>query len=237
MNYSYFDCLVSLGVGGAHPGGLQLSKRILAREDITPEKSILDVGCGTGQTAAYLAEKYRCPVTCLDNNQIMLEKAKQRFSAVNSAVNVICGSAENLPFGAQLFDFILSESVTAFTKVSLSIPEFKRVLKPTGVFLAIEMVLENFLAAEELKTIVDFYGVSQLLTVSEWLDLFRQAGFKQISAEKFKPQLEENNLDSVPDFLLSEKIDDKLLAILAQHEHIITTYQDQLGFYIFRCCV
>lgn len=237
MNYTYLDCLASFGVGGAHPGGLQLTKSILSREYIDQEKLILDVGCGTGQTSAYIAEKYRCSVTSLDSNNTMLIKAKQRFSSLNLPINVLYGSVENLPFNDGLFDFILSESVTSFTDVSLTIQEFKRVLKPNGVLLAIEMVLEDSLSEVELKTIVDFYGVSQLLTVSEWYNLFQKAGFKQISIEKFKQQFAENDIDTAADFLLSENIDDKLLEILEKHEHLITTYNDKLGFHIFRCCV
>ncbi|MCO1602110.1 class I SAM-dependent methyltransferase [Desulfosporosinus nitroreducens] len=237
MNYTYLDCLASFGVGGAHPGGLQLTKGILSREFIDQEKSILDVGCGTGQTSAYIAEKYRCSVTALDKNNTMLKKAKQRFLSLHLPINVMYGSGENLPFNDGLFDFILSESVTSFTDVSLTIQEFKRVLKPNGVLLAIEMVLEDSFSEEELKTIVEFYGISQLLTESEWYNLFQKAGFKQISVEKFKQQFDENNIDNVNDFLLSENIDDKLLEIFEQHEHLTTTYKDKLGFCIFRCCV
>ena len=236
MNYTYLDCLVSFGVGGAHPGGLQLTKSILSREYIDQEKSILDVGCGTGQTSAYIAEKYRCSITSLDSNNIMLVKAKQRFSSLNLPINVIYRSAENLPFINGLFDFILSESVTSFTDIPLTIQEFKRVLKPNGVLLAIEMVLEDSLSKEELKTIVDFYGVSQLLTGLEWYNLFQKAGFKQINVEKFKQQFDKNDIDTATDFLVSENIDDKLLEILEKHEHLIKTYKDKLGFYIFRCC-
>lgn len=237
MNYTYLDCLASFGVGGAHPGGLQLTKSILSREYIDQEKLILDVGCGTGQTSAYIAEKYRCAVTSLDSNITMLRKAKQRFSSLHLPINVMYGSVENLPFIDGLFDFILSESVISFTDVSLTTPEFKRVLKPNGVLLAIEMVLEDSFPEEELKTIIDFYGVSQLLTESEWYNLFQKFGFKQISVEKFKQQFDENNIDTVTEFSLSENIDDKLLEIFEKHEHLTTTYKDKLGFCIFRCCV
>jgi len=229
--------LASFGVGGAHPGGLQLTKSILSREYIDQEKSILDVGCGTGQTSAYIAEKYRCSVTSLDSNNTMFKEAKQRFSSLHLPINVTYGSVENLPFIDGLFDFILSESVTSFTDVSLTIQEFKRVLKPNGVLLAIEMVLEDSFSEEELKTIVEFYGISQLLTESEWYNLFQKAGFKQINVEKFKQQFDENNIDTVTDFSLSENIDDKLLEIFEKHEHLTTTYKDKLGFCIFRCCV
>jgi len=232
LNYTYLDCLASFGVGGAHPGGLQLTKNILAREYINQDKSILDVGCGTGQTSAYIAEKYRCSVTSLDSNKTMLKKAKLRFSSLQLPINVVYGSVENLPFMDGLFDFILSESVTSFTDVSLTIQEFKRVLKPQGVLIAIEMVLEDSFSEIELKEIVDFYGVSQLLTESEWYNLFQQVGFQQINVEKFKPQFDENN-----DFSLSENIDDKLLEIFEKHEQLTTTYKGKLGFCIFRCCV
>lgn len=237
LNYTYLDCLAAFGVGGAHPGGLQLTKSILSRECIDHEKSILDVGCGTGQTSAYIAEKYRCPVTSLDSNNTMLEKAKQRFSSLNLAINVMHGSAENLPFSDGVFDFILSESVTSFTEVSLTIQEYKRVLKPNGVLLAIEMVIEDSLSEEERKTIVDFYGVSQLLTELEWYDLLEKGGFRKISSEKFKQQFDDNDIDAAPDFLLSENIDNKLLEILEKHEDLTKSYKDKLGFYIFRCCI
>ncbi|WP_052090320.1 class I SAM-dependent methyltransferase [Desulfosporosinus sp. HMP52] len=236
MNYSYLDCLSLFGVGGAHPGGLKLTKTILSREYIDQEKSILDVGCGTGQTSAYIAKKYRCSVTSLDNNPTMLKKATQRFSSLQLPIKVIDGSVEKMPHFDGLFDFILSESVTSFTDVSLTLQEFKRVLKPNGVLLAIEIVLEESLSEEELKTLVDFYGISRLLTVSDWRNLFQKAGFKQISINKYKQPLDDNDIDTSTDFSLSGNIDEKLLEILEKHEHLTKTYKDKLGYYIFRCC-
>lgn len=237
MNYNYLDCLALLGVGGAHPGGLQLTKSILSGEDMDQDSLILDVGCGTGQTSAYIAEKYRCAVTSLDNNHTMLEKAKRRFSSLHLPINVVYGSVDNLPFMDGLFDFILSESVTSFTDAFKTIQEYKRVLKANGVLLAIEMVLEDSLSVEEIKTIVDFYGLSQLLREAEWHNLLQKAGFQQISIKKFEPQFDENKLDAVPDFLLSNNLDGKLFEILERHKYLTRTYKDKLGFCIFRCCV
>jgi ubiquinone/menaquinone biosynthesis C-methylase UbiE len=237
LNYTYLDCLAIFGVGGAHPGGLQLTKELLSREKIDETKSILDAGCGTGQTSAYIAEQYRCKVTSLDCNKIMLDKARQRFSSLHLPIEVKQGSTENLPFDEGLFDIILSESVISFTDVSLTIPEFKRVLKSNGVLLAIEMVLEKSLSEEELKPIVDFYGVSQLLTENEWYNLFQRASFKQVSVEKFKLQFDENDVQNVTDFSLSENIDDKFFEIFEKHVNFTTVYKEILGFRLFRCCI
>jgi SAM-dependent methyltransferase len=237
VEYTYLDCLAFFGIGGAHPGGLQLTKEILSRENINEKTIILDVGCGTGQTSAYMAEKYKCKITCLDHNEIMLEKAKKRFQSRNLSIETKLGSVERLPFGEESFDLILSESVATFTDVSKTLPDLRRVLKPNGVLLAIEMVLEEPLPKEELTPFIEFYGVPRILTVSEWNSLFHKADFQQINIEKFNLPFDEPEIENATDFSISEQLDDELYDILDQHEHLTKKYQNRLGFRVFRCCV
>jgi arsenite methyltransferase len=47
--FTYHDFFANLGVGGAHPGGLTLSKKALAKEQLKPSSKVLDVGCGKGR--------------------------------------------------------------------------------------------------------------------------------------------------------------------------------------------
>lgn len=84
----YLEVLAELEVGGAHPGGLRLSKKILETLDIDEETKILDVGCGTGQTMAYIAERYGCKVTGIDVQEKMVEKANHRFKDFSYQFNV-----------------------------------------------------------------------------------------------------------------------------------------------------
>lgn len=233
--YTYLDCLASFGVGGAHPGGLQLSKKILSRENITKKTRILDVGCGTGQTAAYLAETYQCEVTCLDQNEMMVEKAKKRFQARNLAIETQCGSVECLPFANHSFDLILSESVTTFTDLSKTLPELRRVLKPNGVLLATEMVLEEPLPKEELTPLLEFYGMPQILMEPEWHALLQKAEFQKIEIDTFTLPTTEPEIENATDFSLSEQLDDELYDILEQHEQLTKQYQQILAFRVFRC--
>ncbi|MED4475650.1 class I SAM-dependent methyltransferase [Oceanobacillus caeni] len=102
MNNNYLDCLALFGVGGAHPGGLPLTKRILSKEEIDETKSILDAGCGTGQTSAYISKKYQCHVTSLDCNKMMLDKARKRYLSLQLPIKV------DLELSA---DFTLSEDI------------------------------------------------------------------------------------------------------------------------------
>ncbi|MBP1968474.1 ubiquinone/menaquinone biosynthesis C-methylase UbiE [Virgibacillus natechei] len=235
MKHSYLDFLALFGVGGAHPGGLKLTKAILATENLDEKKSVLDVGCGTGQTSAYIQEQYQCTVTSLDSNKIMVDKARQRFLSLQLPVEVIEGSAEALPFNESVFDMVLSESVASFTDASLTIPAFKRMLKSDGVLIVVEMVLEKPLIEKEMKPIVDFYGVHQLLTESQWYDRFKRVGFTHIDIQKVTLGDGGEDLENAPDFSVSENIDDAYFEILEKHEHLTKFYKDILGFRIFKC--
>lgn len=235
LNYTYLDCLALFGVGGAHPGGLQLTKKILAEEKINGDTVLLDVGCGTGQTAAYLALQYGCSVSVLDNNRIMVEKAQQRFSNLNLLIDAKVGDIENLPYPDKHFDIILSESVISFTNVVSTIPELKRVLKSNGRLIAIETILEQTISEEERSQIMDFYSFPQLLTEGEWVKAFKDAGFQRIDITTYQPTLEQVDEQHAADYSLSETIDDALLEILGKHEEIMQQNKDILGFRIFRC--
>ena len=235
MNYTYLDCLALFGVGGAHPGGLQLTKEIVSEEKINEQTALLEIGCGTGQTAAHLAQQFGCTVSALDNNNIMVDKARQRFSSLDLPIDVKLGDTENLPYQDAIFDIVLSESVLAFTNVFSTISELKRVLKPNGILLAVETVLEQPIPEAERDNIVDFYCFPQLLTEDEWLAAFKKAGFQRINSTKYQASSEQIDEQHASDFSLSEYIDDALLEILEMHEEITKQNKDKLGFRIFRC--
>ncbi|MUK90417.1 methyltransferase domain-containing protein [Ornithinibacillus sp. L9] len=237
MNYSYMDCLAELGIGGAHPGGLPLTKQLLSQVPIQDGTTVLDAGCGTGRSSAYVKEHFACQVTALDNHQTMVKKAKQRFLSHNLPIEVQHGSTESLPFEKSTFDIILSESVIAFTDASRTVNEFSRVLKPTGVLLAVEMVVEKAIPMKEVNEIKEFYGLSELLTVDEWDSLFQQAGFQDRKILTFTSQFDAHDPDHAPEFLLSENLDDVHFDILKEHEQLIEKYKDVLGYRMFRCTV
>lgn len=236
MEYNYLDCLAELGVGGAHPGGLQLTKEILSDEEIDGTMSILDAGCGTGQTSAYIAQQYHCQVTALDYNQTMLDKAKSRFLTLKLPIEVKHGCVENLA-NDRLFDMVLSESVIAFTDASLTIAAMKNALKPDGVLLAIEMVLEEPHPEANLQPIYEFYGVSHIRSEAEWISLIKKQGFNQILVKEFKLTDNIVDVEHASDFSLSENIDEAFFDMLHEHDYLTKVYRDILGFRLFRCTV
>jgi SAM-dependent methyltransferase len=72
-----------------HTGGRQASEHFLGQLDLTPEKHILDVGCGLGGPARFAASRYQCRVDGIDLTPEYIETGR-----------VLCGATS----GASCFD-------------------------------------------------------------------------------------------------------------------------------------
>ncbi|WHY65229.1 class I SAM-dependent methyltransferase [Neobacillus sp. SuZ13] len=230
---TYFDFLAKFGVGGAHPGGIPLTKYILSNEDITNKSRILDAGCGTGQTAAFLYQHYFAKVVGVEINPIMIEKAKKRFQALNLPIKLVQGSIEKLPFNDATFDFILSESVLAFVNKPAAISEFFRVLKKGGRLIANEMTINSKLSPIEESEIMKFYALDSLLLEEDWRNLFNQAGFQDIVLKTENTNISHGNHST--DFHFSNNFEPELFQILNEHGNIVLKYQDILSYRIITC--
>lgn len=111
------------------PRRARFSKAVLTKAAPPPGEPILDAGCGTGQTAAYLGHLLY-PVTCVDKDPLMLEKAAKRFAAEGLTIPGYLAELERLPFAENQFSAVLSESVLTFSNLDSSLSEILRVLKP-----------------------------------------------------------------------------------------------------------
>ncbi|WML44775.1 class I SAM-dependent methyltransferase [Neobacillus sp. PS3-40] len=231
--YSYFDFLAKFGVGGAHPGGILLTKEVLSKENISNNSFILDAGCGTGQTAAYLFNQFKANVWGIEINPIMVKKAKKRFFEQQLPIQLVQGSIEEIPFENNSFDLILSESVLAFVDKRKALQEFSRVLKKGGRLIANEMTINFPLAVDDENEIKQFYDLDSLLLEQDWRNLLEEAGFKNIQINDGKPALSTSN--TLPEFHFSKNVEPELFDILNQHAQIIINYQDSLGFRIITC--
>ncbi len=229
----YLDFLSKFGVGGAHPGGINLTKEILKNEEINKTSRILDVGCGTGQTAAYLAAQYGAKVMGLDINPLMVEKAKNRMRQYQLPVEIIQGSIENFPVKDGKFDLIISESVLAFVNQPKALNEIFRLLKNGGRFIANELITNKLLSPTIEEEIKQFYGLDSVLMEKNWITLLEQTGFNNINIRMPKQSMLQYNPN--PEFQYSEHIEPELYTVMYEHFNIIRKYEGILGYRIFSC--
>ena len=232
MINNYLDLIAYFGIGGAHPGGFSLTQSILEDEQIQPFESVLDIGCGTGQTAAFLAQKFECQVTAVDNHPIMLNKARERFENIDYPIIVIEGDAQNLNLMDNSFDIIIAESVISFTDIARTLNELSRILKSGGRMILIEMAAEQSLSEELKNKACNLYGIHEILNEQEWILKLHQAGFTQIEIIETPSELMNTQINDINP---SEDIILDYYDLWDQHNHFIAQNRKSIGFRAFRC--
>lgn len=232
MSNSYLDLLAYFGIGGAHPGGFNLTQSLLEDENIQPVDSVLDIGCGTGQTAAFLAERFHCQVTAVDNHPIMVEKAKERFKNRKVLVNVMEGDTQHLEFADNSFDLIIAESVIVFTDISKTLKELSRVLKSDGRMIIIEMIAEQYLTEELQRKVCSLYSIHEVLTEEQWILQLQQAGFTQIDMINTPSELIHSD---ITDINQSKNINTDFYDLWEEHNEFILRNRQFIGYRSFRC--
>jgi ubiquinone/menaquinone biosynthesis C-methylase UbiE len=102
---------------------------VLVREGDLRGRRVLDVGCGTGQLAAALAERATARVWAVDPEQAMLDVAAR---AVPRGVGLKRAPAERLPFRAAAFERAVLRLVVHLLDRGRALPELRRALGPDG---------------------------------------------------------------------------------------------------------
>ncbi len=104
----------------------------IARTDIKPGQKILDVACGTGNTAIPAA-RAGGDVTGVDIAPNLLEQARKRAAAENLKIHFDKGDAEDLPYGDGEFDVVITMFGAMFApRPEIVAAELIRVCKPGG---------------------------------------------------------------------------------------------------------
>ncbi|NNU86358.1 class I SAM-dependent methyltransferase [Geobacillus sp. MR] len=228
---SYLDWLAEMGIDSAHPGGFMLTKNILRKLYIDHSTLVLDVGCGTGQTAAYIAEQYGADVTAIDLHPTMIAKAKQRFAAMAVPVRLYRASVEALPFPAETFDLVLSESVLAFVSLPEALAEIRRVLKKGGTFVGIEACHEKLTATEQ-QQIAAFYGFRRLMTPAGWKEALEQNGFR---CRHFSYTAATEAPSQGAPFIVAFPSTPEMAKMWQMHQQLTAQFGDRLGYCVFWC--
>ncbi len=235
--YNYLDLLSQLGIDSAHPGGFLLSKKVLLSLPINSKSRILDVGCGTGKTAAYIKKKYHCQVFAIDSSPVMIKKAKERFKKEQVNITVYKGTSEYMPFQNNTFDLILAESTTIFTDIKKTLSEYARILKKDGLLIDIDMTAQTSLKSWEYNEIISYYGLSMIPTEQEWIKKFNEAGFDSVrimyGGSVFSAIFQNMIPNRNQKLLSSKKLNAALQDLWLDHQRLTLKYGHVLGYRVF----
>lgn len=124
------------GVACLHPGGLELTARLVAASRLPLDAAVLDVGCGQGATVAHLTDDHGLRAVGVDASADRVAEA----SMMRPDLHFVVGRAESLPFPGASFDAVFCECVLSTLQTPESaVAEAARVLRPGGAYLVSDL--------------------------------------------------------------------------------------------------
>lgn len=155
---------------------------------ISPEETVLDIGCGTGEfERLLLADNPQQRMIGVDISEEMLLLARQKCHAYPN-VTFQTASALALPFTNNSFDIVVSASTFHyFDDPVAALEEIKRVLKPNGKIIILDWCKDYLLCR-----ICDFIlkladpGYKQCYTQTEFHRFLTSGQFDIKCATKFR---------------------------------------------------
>jgi len=143
---------------------------------------ILNIGCGFGKSAIYLASKYGCCLTAMDISDDLVKKtvttADKTGVSNTISTSVLNKDDPKTPDGA--FDAVFAESILAFIhRKEPLIREIFLNLRPGGTLALLELInLREKLSSQKQEELNSFFGLPfQPMDEPAWRKILTETGF------------------------------------------------------------
>lgn len=120
-----------------HIGGRQATEPFVAALQVSTGDRVVDLGCGLGGPARYVAQATGASVTGIDLTPEFVETGRvlTEWTGLADRVDLVQGSVLDLPFEANTMDaaYMIHVGMNISDKIGIA-QEAARVLKPSGIF-------------------------------------------------------------------------------------------------------
>lgn len=148
---------------------------------LAAESHVLEVGCGSGGPALFLARLTGCRVTGIDVNEHGIAQANRlarEQSLAGQAHFQQADAGQPLPFSDEAFDAVICiDAINHLPDRLAVLREWRRVLKPGGRLLFTDPVTVTGLLSNEEIALRSAIGYFLFAPLSEDARLLQQAGF------------------------------------------------------------
>ncbi len=121
-------------------------KKLLPYMEFSEGRKLLEVGCADGAASRFFAAEHHLDVTGIDVDPELIRIARESSVGVPSLRFMVVDAA-SLPFQDNRFDIVLSSMVMHHvSRWATAMKEIRRVLKPGGNFIFIDLLTSRCLA-------------------------------------------------------------------------------------------
>jgi SAM-dependent methyltransferase len=165
-----------------HTRGILATADLAGAAGLKPSTRVLDLGCGIGGPARYLAANFGCKVTGVDLSAGFIDTATYLTArcGLSDRVTFQVGDAMHLPFEDAAFDAVFLQHVAMNIEDRAALyAEVRRILAPGGRFVTYDVVLRDGDVIYPAPWARDA-STSFLLSESDTRAVLEQAGFKAV---------------------------------------------------------
>jgi ubiquinone/menaquinone biosynthesis C-methylase UbiE len=166
-----------------HYGGTAATDRLIAQAGVRADDDVLDVCCGMGGPARYLAWKSGCRVTGLDLTASRVAGATEltRIAGLSGSVRFVHGNALDMPFDDASFTLVVAqESFAHIPDKPRLIPGCARVLKAGGRLVFSDILRQGTLSADDARRLFEGMTFSELETTDGYAALLSTNGMRVV---------------------------------------------------------
>ena len=167
-------------------GGEQTTAKFCAEMNLQPGMKILDIGCGIGGSAFYMAQHYGVDVFGIDLSTNMIDLAKgywkTRHPAIKHRVRFLVEDATTMSYPDNFYDVVYSRDTILHIENKLELFKlFEKTLKPGGQLVISDYCCGDGQHSQDFKDYVKQRGYN-LLTVEDYGKTLKNAGFDDVDA-------------------------------------------------------
>jgi ubiquinone/menaquinone biosynthesis C-methylase UbiE len=175
---------------GLHLGGQEATQALLDMCQLEATSRVLDIGCGSGNTACLIAKQYGARVQGIDLSEVMIAKAKERASqqGVMEKAEFRVSDVFQMPFEDDSFDVVIVESVlTALPgDKKRALTEMVRVVRPRGRIGVNESTVDPSAPPEYLALCAEHPAIYGYFTPQTLRGLFEESGLQVVRMTETK---------------------------------------------------